>query len=118
MAEHRKQDMVNAGRLQEGVPSADPNPAGEAVRALKNFRYAVAALDEDALKTWDELWDQFKRGATPAGPVPVDLEHGFLPACGWAEFLEKFWLLRHCIENIHRLCVPRTVSNDANRDGM
>ena len=78
------------------APSAD--------RALKNFRYIVASVDEDALKAWADLWVQLKDGVTPAGMVLPEMQQGFKPACGWGEFLEKFWLLKHYLDYIHRFC--------------
>ncbi len=81
----------------------DPTGAsGE--RALKNFRYIVASVNGDALKVWADLWREFQQGVTPNGMVTPSVEHGFKPACGWAEFLEKFWLLKHYLDYVHRLC--------------
>jgi hypothetical protein len=84
------------------------NPDTEAIessdRALKNFRYVVGSVNEDAKKAWGDLWEQLKNGVTPAGMVPPEMENGFKPACGWGEFLEKFWLLKHYLDYTHRLC--------------
>ena len=85
--------------------------APAADRALKNFRYIVASVDEDALRAWADLWAQLKDGVTPAGMVLPQMQQGFKPSCGWGEFLEKFWLLKHYLDYIHRFCtVPESKS--------
>jgi len=73
-------------------------------RVLKNFRYVVASINDDALKTWADLWKELEQGVTPGGMVLPDMSKGFAPGCGWAEFLEKFWLLKHYLDYTHRLC--------------
>ena len=73
-------------------------------RAVKNFRYIVGSVNDDALAAWADLWHELKDGVTPAGDVLPTLEQGFKPACGWPSFLEKFWLLKHYLDYIHRFC--------------
>lgn len=75
-----------------------------AERALKNFRYVVGSVNDDALKVWADLWKEFQACMTPAGMVLPEMQDGFRPSCGWAEFLEKFWLLKHYLDYTHRLC--------------
>jgi hypothetical protein len=77
-------------------------------RALKNFRYIVASVNEDALNAWTDLWEEFKNGVTPAGMVLPQMQQGFEPSCGWAEFLEKFWILKHCLDYTQRMCKEQT----------
>ena len=71
-------------------------------RALKNLRYVVGAVNEDARRVWEELWRELQGGVTPGGMVTPELEKGFQPSCGWPEFLEKFWLLKHYLDWMHR----------------
>lgn len=92
--------LSGANRL-DGKSAVDVNAAE---RALKNFRYVVAAVNDDALKTWAELWDELRDGVTPGGMVLPEMADGFKPSCGWAEFLEKFWLLKHYLDYTHRFC--------------
>ncbi len=73
-------------------------------RALKNLKYVVSAVDADALKTWNDLWDELKNVATISGMIIPEMEQGFCPTCGWADFLEKFWLLKHYLDYINHLC--------------
>ena len=85
----------------EAAPPCDPRSAE---RMLKSFRYVVAAVNGDALRAWTELWDQLKDGVTPAGAVLPQMEQGFRPPCGWPEFLEKFWLLKHYLDYVQKFC--------------
>ena len=75
-----------------------------AERALKNLRYVVAAVNDDALKVWSDLWEELRRNVTPGGMVLPEMNKGFVPSGGWPEFLEKFWLLKHYLDCTHRLC--------------
>lgn len=89
-------------RFPAGV-GGDPQSAE---RALKNFRYIVSSVNQDAQRAWADLWEQLRGGVTPAGMVLPEMQQGFKPPCGWAEFLEKFWLLKHYLDYVHRLCAP------------
>jgi len=73
-------------------------------RALKNFRYVVSSVNESALRVWADLWKQLRGSVTPAGIVGPEMAEGFQPACGWPEFLEKFWLLKHYLDYTRRFC--------------
>ena len=95
----------NEFRLPENLFGPDANSDREsAERALKNFRYILATVNDDALRAWSDLWDQFKSGVTPAGAILPEMEQGFKPACGWTEFLETFWLLKHYLDYTHHFC--------------
>lgn len=87
-------------------PALDGNPSTE--RALKNFRYIVGAVNDDALRVWAEIWQEMQQGVTPGGMVSPSMAEGFTPACGWSEFLEKFWLLKHYLDYVHRFCQQQT----------
>jgi hypothetical protein len=98
------------------APVADRVSAGDATaesaaaeRMLKNVRYIVASVNDDALKVWADLWCELKDGVTPAGLVLPKMSEGFVPSCGWPAFLEKLWLLKHYLDYIHRFCtnVPK-----------
>jgi hypothetical protein len=81
-----------------------------AERALKNLRYVVAAVNDDALKAWEVLWNELRQGVTPGGMVLPEMSKGFVPSCGWPEFLERFWLLKHYLEYIQRFCEASTTT--------
>lgn len=82
----------------------DARPSEAVERAIKNVRYIVASVNDDALAAWADLWHELKDGVTPAGHVLPVMEQGFKPSCGWPAFLEKFWLLKHYLDYIHRFC--------------
>ncbi|MBN2476296.1 MAG: hypothetical protein JXB62_16910 [Pirellulales bacterium] len=92
--------LPETSRLTE-KPSDD---AQQSQRALKNLRYVLGSVNEDAQRAWSKLWEQMKSGVTPAGMVTPTMQEGFKPECGWAEFLEEFWLLKHYLDYISRLC--------------
>jgi len=96
MSEKSRAPVEN--RISEAFPAAGQSPD----RALKNFRYVVASVNDSALAVWAELWQELRNGATANGLASPGAEQGFQPSCGWAEFLEKFWLLKHYLDYIHR----------------
>ncbi|MGE5610916.1 MAG: hypothetical protein ACM359_16825 [Bacillota bacterium] len=62
------------------------------------------SITRDANGVWAELWAAFKPHVTANGIVSPEMEKGLVPECGWAEFLEKFWLLKHYLDSIGRIC--------------
>ena len=56
--------MSNTFQLPEEARLKDVlNAEGRsAERALKNFRYVVAAVNDDALRVWGDLWNEFSEG--------------------------------------------------------
>jgi hypothetical protein len=91
--------LTQSDRLEGLAASAEADR-----RALKNFRYVVSTVNNDALRMWTELWEQLQTGVTPGGNVLPHMQQGFTPACGWPEFLEKVWLLKHYLDYLHRFC--------------
>ena len=73
-------------------------------RALRNFRYVVASVNDSASAVWAELWKELQGSVAANGMVTPAMEQGFTPECGWAGFLEKLWLLKHYLDYIHRFC--------------
>ncbi len=76
----------------------------------------VASINRDATETWAQLWGEFKPHVTSSGAVLPSMEKGFVPACGWTEFMERLWLLKHYLDSIARVCqerVPGAVPNSA-----
>lgn len=68
-------------------------------------RFSVmASVTSDAAKSWDRLWRQLKPCTTENLLVLPSASEGFKPECGWAEFLEEFWLLKHYIDFTGRFC--------------
>jgi len=98
--------MSNPSELPSSVrPSRlAPEESQSVELTLKNFRYVVGSVNDNALEVWTDLWEQLQRGLSPSGMVLPQPEQGFQPPCGWPEFLEKFWLLKHYLDYTHRFC--------------
>ncbi len=75
-----------------------------AVTQLDHLLKVADSITQDANKTWAEMWNELKRLTTGGGLVVPEGEKGFVPECGWPEFLEKFWLLKHYLDSIQRIC--------------
>jgi len=87
-------------RITEALESTKPSPD----RALQNFRYVVASVNDNALAVWADLWNELRSNVTVDGMVAPEIEEDFKPACGWPEFFEKLWLMKHYLDYIHRFC--------------
>ncbi len=74
---------------------------------LEHLLKVAASVTRDAMGTWADMWSELKPHVTPGGVVCPEMEKGFVPACGWAEFLEKYWLLKHYLDSIDRICRNR-----------
>jgi hypothetical protein len=75
-----------------------------AVTQLDHLLKVAGSISQDANQTWAEIWGELKRLTTGGGLVVREAEKGFVPECGWPEFLEKFWLLKHYLDSIQRIC--------------
>jgi hypothetical protein len=64
----------------------------------------AASVNRDAADVWAQLWSEFKPHVTPSGHALPSLEKGFVPTCGWPEFLERLWLLKHYLDSMSRVC--------------
>jgi len=68
-----------------------------------HFRNIVGSVCTDAQDVWAELWREFQGTVTDGHMVLPDAEAGFTPKCGWPEFLEKIWLMKHYIDYVQKL---------------
>lgn len=73
-----------------------------AEKMLLHFRNINSSLLQDALDTWGDIWDEFQGNITHGVMVVPEAEKSFRPSCGWPEFLEKMWLLRHYLDAAKR----------------
>ncbi len=86
---------------RDGEPTVLPfTPLVELEHLLK----VTHSVTQDANKVWAEIWDEMKRMATPGGMILPEATEGFVPSCGWPEFLEKLWMLKHYLDYVQRLC--------------
>jgi hypothetical protein len=100
MAEKPQLSIEN--RISDALESTKPSQE----RALRDFRYVVASVNDSALAVWADLWNELRGSVATNGAVTPPMAEGFKPACGWPEFLEKLWLLKHYLDYIHRFCKP------------
>jgi len=88
-----------------------PSPEVE----LKHFQNVVGNVTQDALNVWDDIWGELQHAAhTGVMIVPEAVGESsspgaesaagpaFKPSCGWPEFMEKMWLLRHYLDFMAR----------------
>jgi hypothetical protein len=87
---------VTAGN--EHTVSQRPLPATE----LRHFKNIVGNVTQDALNVWAELWGELEGQVISGTMVLPQAENGFKPSCGWPEFLEKMWLLKHYLDFTRR----------------
>ena len=74
------------------------------LRELEHLLKVSGSVSQDANKVWAEMWGELKQMVTGGGMVVPEARAGFVPSCGWPEFLEKFWLLKHYLDSIQRIC--------------
>jgi hypothetical protein len=97
--ELRRRRLAVAGTSES--PSIVPMTA---LTQLDHLLNVAGSISRDANKTWAEIWGEFRRLTTGGGLIVSEAEKGFTPECGWPEFLEKFWLLKHYLDSIQRIC--------------
>lgn len=71
---------------------------------LRHFRNVNGSVLQNALDTWAEIWNEFQGTVTHGCLVTPEAERGFKPKCGWPEYLEKMWLLKHYLDYAKRYC--------------
>ncbi len=94
---------------QTAVPASLPQAE------LAHYQRVIGNVTQDALNTWAEIWGELQQGVhtgvTVASRVDesavgsgVEASAGepFKPSCGWPEFLEKMWILRHYLDFLAR----------------
>ncbi len=73
------------------------------LRNLEHLLKVTGSISRDANKAWSDVWRELKPHVTTSGMVGPSLKQGFIPSCGWPEFLERLWLLKHYIDSIQRI---------------
>ena len=98
----RKKFKVPAG-LDENGRFVDE--IGSPETKLRRLRDVAGVMMRDALNTWTDICEEFQDSVvTRSGFVLPQAKKGFKPSCGWPEFLEKMWLLKHQLDFTKRLC--------------
>lgn len=88
-----------------------PSPQAE----LKHFQNVIGNVTQDALNIWAEIWGELQQGVhtgvtiapeadeeSAASDAESSAGQPFKPSCGWPEFMEKMWLLRHYLDFLAR----------------
>jgi len=70
---------------------------------MRHLRNVSDSVLQDALDAWGDVWDQLQGSVTHGYMIMPEAEAGLQPKCGWPEFLEKLWVLRHHLEYLKRL---------------
>ena len=72
---------------------------------LEHMSKVTHAVLQDAQDTWADLWNELEGKVTRGVMILPDAEKGhYRPQCGWPEFLEKMWQLKHCLDYAQRYC--------------
>ncbi|MCK8601803.1 hypothetical protein [Desulfoferrobacter suflitae] len=71
---------------------------------FKHFRNVTGAVLQDAQDTWGELWEELQGAVVDGVLVLSDGKQGHQPKCGWPQFLEKMWILKHQLDYASRFC--------------
>ena len=88
-----------------------PSPEAE----LKHFQNVIGNVTQDALNVWAEIWGELQNGVHTGVTIAPGADgelaipsaesaagEPFKPSCGWPEFMEKIWLLRHYLDFMAR----------------
>jgi hypothetical protein len=80
------------------IASRRSSPAME----LQDFKNVTNSLVQDALTIWADLWAELEGQVEPDG-TGKKTQYNFEPSCGWNDFLEKMWVLKHYLDFVKRL---------------
>jgi hypothetical protein len=100
----QQKEEVSPDELGESRPNILPFTP---VKELEHLLRVSGSVCEDANKVWAELWGELKHMTTGGGMIVDRAGEGFVPTCGWSEFLEKFWLLKHYLDSVQRICAKK-----------
>lgn len=82
--------------------SCESNQVLSAEEKMRHFRNVAGVVLQDAEDVWSELWRELQGRVTEGIMILPQAERGFKPDCGWPEFLEKFWMLKHYLDYAKR----------------
>ncbi|MFH1537589.1 MAG: hypothetical protein ABIH66_01430, partial [bacterium] len=84
----------------EGCEENDAPKKATDKEMLKHLKAVITSMTRDAQTVWAEILEELEV-TVGSGVVisPEADEEGFKPSCGWAEFMEKFWLLKHYLDH-------------------
>ena len=94
-------------RIDWGGTAPDHRSDQERAQQLEHLLKVALSVTKDANGAWASVWADLKHLVTANGLVLPEAREGFVPACGWPEFFEKLWLLRHYLDAVERICTER-----------
>lgn len=65
---------------------------------LEHFQNTIEVILQDARDTWADVWNELQGRIVDGALILPQAKKGFIPECGWPEFLEKIWLLKHYLD--------------------
>jgi len=71
---------------------------------FRHFKNVTASVLQDAMNAWGDIWNELQGKVTHGHMITREVEGGFTPDCGWPEFLEKMWILKHHLDYAKRYC--------------
>jgi hypothetical protein len=70
---------------------------------LRDFKNVIHNLMHDALTVWADAWAELDGRLPSGGKNPVESNERLEPSCGWSEYFEKMWVLRHYLDFTKKL---------------
>ena len=70
---------------------------------LQDFKNVTNNLVQDALTVWADLWAELEGQVEPLEGDTSKKDSTFEPSCGWNQYLEKMWVLKHYLDFVKRL---------------
>jgi hypothetical protein len=70
---------------------------------MMHVRNVTGVVLQDAADVWSELWNELQGKVTDNFMILPRAEKGLRPECGWPEYLEKMWRLKHYLDCARRL---------------
>lgn len=105
--QHNEVEPESTRFLASRTGAAPFSPLSELEHLLK----VAASVTQDANEVWTEIWSQVKPLAVDSRKAGKQADDGLVPSCGWPEFLEKLWLLKHYLDSVERICTnPRCLA--------
>jgi hypothetical protein len=89
---------AKAGSRNEQIVSRQSSSLTE----LEDFKNVTNSLIQDALTVWADLWAELE-GRIEPDSTGHKTRNKFEPSCGWNEYLEKMWVLKHYLDFVKRL---------------
>ena len=74
---------------------------------LEHLLKVANSISHDASATWMEIWNELRECVACGDKALRESQKRFLPSCGWGEFVEKLWLLKHYLDSIQRVTTKK-----------